>query len=139
MERTYKIAGTKDGYRFLYGEEGWFLILEFLQKLFVEAAKKIEEAKVEESSKQQRLEKIRNFYSLRISYVLKRDDIKLSLRAVSDRLSLHYEQIKNLCIESHSKLKGDRARDLCCINIQQKDLYGMFQEFDGAYVSSLEF
>jgi hypothetical protein len=42
----------KDGYRFLYGEEGWFLILEFLQKLFVEAARKIEEAKVEHSSKQ---------------------------------------------------------------------------------------
>jgi len=40
LERSYKIAGTleKDGYRFVYGEEGWFLILEYLQKLFVEAA-----------------------------------------------------------------------------------------------------
>jgi len=28
----------KDGYRFVYGEEGWFIILEFLQRLFVEAA-----------------------------------------------------------------------------------------------------
>jgi hypothetical protein len=81
----------KDGYRFVYGEEGWFLILEFLQKLFVEAAKKMEEAKVEASSKEQRLQKIRNFYSMRISYVLKRDDIKLSLRSVADRLSLHYD------------------------------------------------
>jgi hypothetical protein len=75
----------------VYGEEGWFLILEFLQKLFVEAAKKMEEAKVEASSKEQRLQKIRNFYSMRISYVLKRDDIKLSLRSVADRLSLHYD------------------------------------------------
>jgi hypothetical protein len=100
----------------------------------------MEEAKVEASSKQQRLEQIRNFLSMRISYVLKRDDIKLSLRSVADRLSQHtlqYDQIKNLFIESHSKLKGDRARDMCCINIQQKDLYGMFNEFDGACVSTL--
>ena len=40
LERSYQIASTmeKDGYRFVYGEEGWFIILEFLQKLFVEAA-----------------------------------------------------------------------------------------------------
>lgn len=81
----------KDGYRFVYGEEGWFLILEFLQKIFVEAESKMKEAKVEESSKIERLSKIRNFYSMRISYVLKRDDIKLSLRSVADRLSLHYD------------------------------------------------
>ena len=77
------------------------MILEFLQKLFIEAEQKITDAKVEVSSKRQRLQQLRNFYSMRISYVLKRDDIKLSLRSVSERLSLRYDQLKNLCIDSH--------------------------------------
>lgn len=137
LEKTYIIAGQleKDGYRFVYGEEGWFLILEFLQKLFVDASQKIEEAKVDAASKPGRLEMIRNFYSMRISFVLKRDDIKLSLRSVADRLSLHYEQIKNLCIDSHSKLKGDRARVMSYNDIQYKDVYTMFLEYDEACVS----
>lgn len=72
---------------------------------------------------------------MRISFVLKRDDIKLSLRSVADRLSLHYEQIKNLCIDSHSKLKGDRARVMSYNDIQYKDVYTMFLEYDEACVS----
>lgn len=43
LDKSFKIASQleKDGYRFIYGEEGWFLILEFLQTQFVQAEKKI--------------------------------------------------------------------------------------------------
>lgn len=53
LDKSFKIASQleKDGYRFIYGEEGWFLILEFLQTQFVQAEEKIMQTKMDNEIK----------------------------------------------------------------------------------------
>jgi hypothetical protein len=92
LEKASRIASkvTEEG-KSVYGEDAWFLILEFLHKYKSSQAGQPRQTHLTQNDQQDRAKRLKDFIMLRIRYVLQRDGMDLSFRRVADRLQLEFE------------------------------------------------
>ena len=101
-------------------QEGWFLILAYLQDYWIEASTKCTEAlksaasqvgntkysALNENNKREYVDRLKQFIIARINYILKFPGLDISLEQIISRLELTFEQIQQLCT---SKLKHNNV------------------------------
>ena len=88
LEKAIKIAEKREGRSLVCGEEGWFLILEYLQKYITDAHERC--SKIHEREKKItnakylvpldiKTERLKDFVMNRISSILQRDGLDIDL------------------------------------------------------------
>ena len=102
-----------------------YLVLEYLQQYLITTGLKLEHGM---KDRDERVARLKDFIMKRIRYVLERDEMNLSLRAVAARLSLELEQVKTLGKFKMESLKESWKRVFNTYLIQNDDLMFLSRE-----------
>jgi hypothetical protein len=129
LEKASRIASkvTEEG-KSVYGEDAWFLILEFLHKYKSSQQLTQQVRYYSQAEQDDRAKRLKDFIMQRVRYVLQREGMDLSFRRVADRLQLEFEQIENLCRFKLENYISDSRRGVSTCNLQTADLFVVFKD-----------
>jgi len=137
LEKASRIAERKENGYNVTGDDGWFAILEFLQNYMVEASIKINEtmkndskntkrantfSKVGEIDKETHIERLKDFINRRISYILKKPTLEISLQTIMERLELKFLQVQKLYNHKIAKMTEEMRLEIYSERVLQGDV-----------------
>lgn len=117
LYKACKVACIKNEHgKAKYGEDAWFLILEFLND-YINNHSSLEPSQPRQVSQPSQSElhaRLKDFIMQRVKYVLQRDDMDLSFRRMTNRLKLDFGQIEVFCKFKLDHILSESKREISC-------------------------
>jgi hypothetical protein len=140
LEKACKIAEKKENGYNVTGDDGWFSILDFLQNFSVMAHIKVNEVlqrndkkkslfdRAATISKETHVERLKDFVSQRINYILKKQTLEISLKIIMDRLELKFTQVEGLFKHKIALMNEEMGFEVYSESILHYDVNTLFSE-----------